>query len=420
MARSLIIKTLAPGLVERGKIKIGEKGKMVTSAKGAKFQPPQKLDHFIITTTERGPDGNFLRDEAAHAVLGDAPTRIPVRLLYDDVELNYQSRFVAYEGRTLVRVCDGEICELRDDTSREEVPCLCAGKDPFADGVCKPASVLSVVLDINDSNSALGGVWKFRSTSYNTARGLLASLLLIQRVSGGLLAGIPLDLVVGPKQVANPKDGKQQTIYVVHMEYRGGIEDLQNFGHQLAAQNASRLAQIRQIEVNARAMLTAPDLDIDDEDTVPEFFPEQAAPPPNSVSLDILPPESERLATGMTGKADPLASARRPAPAQELTPDVTPDVPAPAPAPKLMSVFHADGSVHSNHTGVRSWLTAFEELAATADKKMGSEIIRQNALAIKAVDVRGLFSDRLNRVMDALNGELPAAQKSATDDEDVF
>ena len=72
MTRSLIIKTIAPGLVERGKIKIGEKGKMVASSRGASFQPPQKLDHFIITTTLRGQDGNFLRDYAAHADLGDA------------------------------------------------------------------------------------------------------------------------------------------------------------------------------------------------------------------------------------------------------------------------------------------------------------------------------------------------------------
>ena len=274
MTRSLIIKTLAPGLVERGKIKIGEKGKTITSARGAEFQPPQKLDHFVITTTQRGPDGNFLRDDAAHSELGAEPKRIPVRLLYDDVELNYQSRFVAYDGRTMIRCCDGEVCEMRKPGAPStEGPCVCAGKEPFADGVCKPYSVLSVILD---SSAVLGGVWKFRSTSYNTARGLLASMLLIQRVSGGLLAGIPLDLVVGPKQVVNPRDGKQQTIYVVHLEYRGSVDALQQCGYQLALNNASRRAQIEHVEERARAMLTAPDVELDDDETVPEFFPEQA------------------------------------------------------------------------------------------------------------------------------------------------
>ena len=57
MQQSLIIKGLAPGLTERGKIKIGEKGRMIQSQRGTQFQPPQKLDHFRITTLYRGPDG---------------------------------------------------------------------------------------------------------------------------------------------------------------------------------------------------------------------------------------------------------------------------------------------------------------------------------------------------------------------------
>ena len=384
MARSLIIKTLAPGLVERGKIKIGEKGKTITSTRGTSFQPPQKLDHFVITTTQRGPDGNFLRDEAAHAELGDAPTRIPVRLLYDDVELNYQSRFVAYDGRTLIRCCDGEICEMRaPGAASTECPCVCAGMDPFAEGACKPYSVLSVILD---SSAVLGGVWKFRSTSYNTARGLMASMLLIQRVSGGLLAGIPLDLVVGPKQVTNPKDGKQQTIYVVHLEYRGSVDALQQCGYQLALNNASRRAQIEHVESRARAMLTAPDVELDDEETVPELFPEQAAkaeaPAPNSVPLEIPPPPTA-----------PTTQPEQPAAAE----------PQPAKPPTRMSVFNADGSIHSEHSTMGAWLDAFEQLAANADKSMSGAIISHNALGLKAIDVRGAFDARLSRVMDLLS-----------------
>lgn len=155
-----------------------------------------------------------------------------------------------------------------------ESPCVCAGKDPFADGMCKPYGVLSVMLDIAD---VVGGVWKFRTTSYNTVRGILSSLALIQRVAGGPLAGIPLDLVVNPKAVANPKDGKQQTIHIVHLEYRGGVAELQEEGLRLAAQNAHRVAQIERLEQQARARLSAPDAELDDEDTVPEFFPAEAA-----------------------------------------------------------------------------------------------------------------------------------------------
>ena len=76
------IKGMIPALPERGKIKIGRKGRMVTSKQGNEFQPPQKLNHFIVTTLERAEDGNFIRDEEIHKIIGDEPKKIPVRLLY--------------------------------------------------------------------------------------------------------------------------------------------------------------------------------------------------------------------------------------------------------------------------------------------------------------------------------------------------
>lgn len=50
----MMLRNLAPRLAERGKIKIGIKGAKVTSRSGNEFQPPQKLDHFVVTTLERG------------------------------------------------------------------------------------------------------------------------------------------------------------------------------------------------------------------------------------------------------------------------------------------------------------------------------------------------------------------------------
>ena len=55
--RSLSIKNLCPGLVERGKIKIGMKGETRRSQSGGTYQLPVKLNHFLITTMERGQDG---------------------------------------------------------------------------------------------------------------------------------------------------------------------------------------------------------------------------------------------------------------------------------------------------------------------------------------------------------------------------
>jgi len=44
-----------PRLAEVGKIKIGGKGKKVTSKKGAQFRVPEKYDHFVITTNFKDP-----------------------------------------------------------------------------------------------------------------------------------------------------------------------------------------------------------------------------------------------------------------------------------------------------------------------------------------------------------------------------
>jgi hypothetical protein len=95
-------------LPERGKIKIGAKGQMKTSSQGKDFQPPVKLNHFRISTLERGKDGNFLRDEAFHERFGDEPTWIPVRLLYDDPALNFHTRYAAFIGRMMWCSGDGE------------------------------------------------------------------------------------------------------------------------------------------------------------------------------------------------------------------------------------------------------------------------------------------------------------------------
>ncbi len=54
-----MIKNLTLQLNEAGKIKIGRKGKQITSAQGNEFRPPEKLDHFQLVTTEKDTEGDF-------------------------------------------------------------------------------------------------------------------------------------------------------------------------------------------------------------------------------------------------------------------------------------------------------------------------------------------------------------------------
>jgi hypothetical protein len=340
--RSLIIKGLCPGLTERGKIKIGRKGKTVTSQRGTNFQPPEKLDHFLITTMQRGNDGNFLPDGAIMQRIAQATGQqataiksIPVRLLYNDVALNFQCRYACFAGKNLWCSGDGEAAHrLNQQGQRDVVTCPCGRQDPNYQGQdkCKINGCLSVMIDGVD---VVGGVWKLRTTSYNTVVGILSSLALIQRISGGPLAGLPLNLTLHPKTVVAP-NGAVQTVYIAGLEYRGSAQQLQDTGYKLALNDAQHHARIEYIETEARKLLTT-ELPADEYDeVVDEYYPEQAAAAAGVEYVDpsqppaLVQPETERQpATRADNPQQPAAPsldppaehkpARRGRPSKETT-----------------------------------------------------------------------------------------------------
>lgn len=271
----LVIKGLCPGLPEVGKIKIGMKGRTITSKQGNQFQPPQKLDHFRITTLQRGQDGNYLVDSSIHKIIGEKPTRIKVRLLYDDPELNFPTRLTCYNGASLWCVGNNEIAFRSDGNTKKEVPCPCERVSPEFNGrgKCKYNGVLSVILE---DYQRIGGVWKLRTTSYNSVVNILSSMAMIQRITGGKLAGIPLELSVLPKTVNTPVTGQVQTIYVVGLEYRGSMLQLAEEGAKHAIAMAEQHEKIRRVEEYAKLELLSHESidDTDDQEIVEEFYPE--------------------------------------------------------------------------------------------------------------------------------------------------
>lgn len=270
------IRNLTPGLVERGKIKIGRKGASRTSTKGNSFQMPEKLDHFLVTTMDRTQDNNFEIDDRIMKMLANNK-EIPVVLVYDDPQLNFPTRYAMYNGKTLQCTGDGQLGKWRnEDGSFVPVQCPCPKQDPTYTGKdkCKINGTLSVIID---GAEVIGGVWKFRTTSYNSVVGLLSSMAMITRITGGPLAGVPLVLKVSPKSVQDPVRGSQQTIYIVSLEYRGSVSQLRSIGYQTLLDHQKHGIRIEQIENNARALLAElPDpLEDEAEDVVTEFYPEQ-------------------------------------------------------------------------------------------------------------------------------------------------
>ncbi len=272
----MMIKNLNPALAERGKIKIGLKGELRKSGKGNDYQLPKKLDHFRIVTMEKGADNNYIVDREIHKIYDNTPKEIAVRLLYDDIESNMQTRYACYKGRQQWCTGDGEraIRVGSDGGKYEHQNCPCERQNPDYKGndKCKMNGALSVIIE---GAEVVGGVWKFRTTSYNSIMGILGGLALIKKVTGGPLAGILLTLKISPKTVVSPTDNKVQTVHVVSIEYAGSPESLQELGYQKALQQEKHNQRMGNIEQEVKR-ITATATDIVDEDVVDEFYPEQA------------------------------------------------------------------------------------------------------------------------------------------------
>lgn len=304
MENSLSIKNMVPQLLEFGKIKIGNKGKLVRDT----FRMPQKLDHFIVTTTEKDNDDNFILDTELMEKLMkpnnlEKLTSIPVILLYNDIDLNFVSRYVCYRGATRWCSGDGETAyRINAKNVQEKIECPCErcentypGEDGKGKGKCKASGCLSVLIQ---GAEVVGGVWKYRTTGYNSVRAITASLLLIKNQTGGLLAGLPLEMIVRPKKTTSPIDGKPVTIYIVTLIYRGTPQALRKLAYDVATEEAAHRLKLGDVESEVRKMLTT---SVDDEivggdevEHAEEFYPEDIKVEDfEGEDIRILPPDPE-------------------------------------------------------------------------------------------------------------------------------
>lgn len=339
-----LIKNRVPALREAGKIKIGMKGQMRQSkSSGKDFQPPVKLDHFIITTMEVGADGNFVQDTELMKTVAEATEQdddnllhIPVRLLFDDLELNFRSRFAAYQGKTVWCSGDGKIANRLNGNEYESCECPCERIDQGYTGAikCKINGVLSVLIDGIDR---LGGVWKFRTTSFNSHDALLGSLMFLHRAANGRIAGLPLNMTVTPKKVSDPA-GKQQTIQVVGLEFVGTMDTLREQVLKIATAQAQAGIQIEGAEEQARKLLEGPvDQVFSDDDPIDvgdEFYPvapeiqdpmQTDGPEQNQPNTIMSTEEYEMRVKSLSSKADPPKRRRNKRKAEPVKDDVQED-----------------------------------------------------------------------------------------------
>lgn len=289
MEKSMLVKGLTPRLPERGKIKIGIKGQWIESKEGNSFQPPKKLDHFIITKTVRGEDklANFVEDTALMTLLkGEYADpdgklrRIPIRLLFNDIGLNVQTRYAAYKGRkTLLCSGDGKSATKNDGKGGfTEVECPCKHKDPVyqaehpKETKCKLTTRFQCEIV---GCEEVGGVFIFRSTSYNIGVELPSSIAYIDTLTTGVLIGLDLTLVIGPRTT------EKGIIHVVTVIYKGSRTDLKEAAIKLLESDTVYSKRHELVEIRARKMLVSTNelqeyLGDNAEDITAEHYPEEA------------------------------------------------------------------------------------------------------------------------------------------------
>ncbi len=186
-----------------GNIKIGKKGAEKTTEKGKKWRLPVKLGHFIVTTTETGPDDNFLLDEAVMENIGEEkPKSIRVRFPFDDPALIFQTSYQMYNGKKLQCEGNGVISEIKDKSGKvTEGKCAareCEFMQPDNKGnvQCKPSGRLACHLP---DSPHFGGIYMYRTHGWNAVKGIKAALENYHKQTGEILQGLPFKLIFTKK-----------------------------------------------------------------------------------------------------------------------------------------------------------------------------------------------------------------------------
>ena len=260
--------TITPPVL--GRISIGR----VVQKDGKRL--PAKDDQFTITSQVQNKDGwiNHPLDEKLRANNDGKLRHIPVRMLFNDPELNLRAEYTLFDRQTGRPLCvgDGEQCQRRTSNGVETLPCPSPDRCPLAQGgACKPYGRLYVNLSEDDEL----GTFIFRTTGFNSIRTLAARLSYFAAVSGNKLSCLPLQLTLRGKSTTQ---SYRTPIYFVDLTLRDGVTlkdavqharaidtELSEHGFdQAALEEAAKLGYVNScFEIDSDSLL----------DVVEEFYP---------------------------------------------------------------------------------------------------------------------------------------------------
>ena len=211
-----MIKGLAITPPVLGRISIGR----VVEKNGKRL--PEKDDQFTITSQIQNKEG-WVKHPLDEQLRANAPNQklrsIPVRMIFNDPDLNLRAEYTLFDRQTGRPVCmgDGQTCQRLTSQGVEQHPCPSPDLCPLAQGGhCKPYGRLHVNLDESDEF----GTFIFRTTGFNSIRTLAARLSYYHAASNGLLSCLPLQLTLRGKSTTQ---SYRQPVYYVDLTLRDGI-----------------------------------------------------------------------------------------------------------------------------------------------------------------------------------------------------
>ena len=183
---------------------------------------PEKDDQFTITSQIQSKEG-WVRHPLDDQLRANAPNQklrsIPVRMIFNDPDLNLRAEYSLFDRQTGRPVCvgNGETCQRLTNQGVEQLPCPSPDLCPLAQGGnCKPYGRLHVNLDDSDEF----GTFIFRTTGFNSIRTLAARLRYYSSASGDLLSCLPLQLTLRGKSTTQ---SYRTPIYYVDLTLRDGV-----------------------------------------------------------------------------------------------------------------------------------------------------------------------------------------------------
>ena len=253
---------------------------------------PEKDDQFTITSQIQSKEG-WIKHPLDEQLRANTPNQklrsIPVRMIFNDPDLNLRAEYSLFDRQTGRPVCvgNGETCQRLTNQGVEQLPCPSPDLCPLAQGRnCKPYGRLHVNLDESDEF----GTFIFRTTGFNSIRTLAARLSYYHAASNGLLSCLPLQLILRGKSTTQ---SYRQPVYYVDLTLREGISLNEAIMQAKQIDEQSTQAGFYQeaLDFTARKGFANAQFEIDIEegiDTLEEYYPEREQ---NSVGEKQVSPE---------------------------------------------------------------------------------------------------------------------------------